>query len=99
MKGNEQFYISAFCLGIRQMLYMIVTSGQLKHIHVLKGTNGLLTAEDTSVVEVQVEAGVPEDIIPALVPGLALSHIPMPVPVHALIPVPQGYHCFPFPMY
>lgn len=81
------------------MLYMIVTSGQLKHIHVLKGTNGLLTAEDTGVVEVQVEAGVPEDIIPALVPGLALSHIPMPVPVHALIPVPQGYHCFPFPMY
>lgn len=59
------------------------------------------TAEDTDVVEVQVEAGVLEDIIPALVPDLTLSHIPIPVPV----PVPartlarQGYHCFPFPMY
>ena len=70
-------------------------------MHVLKRTNDVFTAEDTDVVEVQVEAGVPEDIIPALVPDLTLSHIPIPVPdpVPARTLVHQGYHCFPFPMY
>lgn len=69
------------------------------HMHVLKRTNDVFTAEDTDVVEVQVEAGVPEDIIPALVPDLTLSHIPIPVPVPARTLVRQGYHCLPFPMY
>jgi hypothetical protein len=60
------------------------------HIQVLKWTNAVFTAEDTDIVEVQVEAGVPEDIIPDLALILAL------VPLLAPAPVRQGYYCFPF---
>jgi hypothetical protein len=64
------------------------------HIQVLKWTNAVFTAEDTDIVEVQVEAGVPEDIIPDL--ALALALILALVPLLAPAPVRQGYYCFPF---
>jgi hypothetical protein len=64
------------------------------HIQVLKWKNAVFTAGDTDIVEVQVEAGVPEDIIPVLAPDLALILTLVPVPAPA--PVRQGYYCFPF---
>lgn len=64
------------------------------HIQVLKWTNAVFIAGDTDIVEVQVEAGVPEDIIPVLALDLAL--IPTLVPVPAPAPVRQGHYCFTF---
>lgn len=63
------------------------------HIQVLKWTNAVFTAEDTDIVEVQVEAEVPEDIIPVLAPDLVLTLALIPAPA----PVRQGYYCFHFP--
>jgi uncharacterized membrane protein len=73
------------------LLFLVILD---MHIQVLKWKNAVFTTGDTDIVEVQVEAGVPEDIIPVLVPDLAL--IPTLVLVPAPAPVHQGYYCFPF---
>ena len=82
------------------MLCVLSISGHFgyMHIQVLKWKNAVFTAGDTDIVEVQVEAGVPEDITPVLAPDLALipTPVPVPVPVPAPAPVHQGYYCFPF---
>lgn len=60
------------------------------HMQVLLWTNALFTAEDTGIVEVQVEAGVPEDIILVLVLVPIPPPGPVPAPALTLTPVLQG---------
>lgn len=54
------------------------------------GVTAALLQEDTDIAGVQVEAGVPEDIIPVLAPGLPHALILILAPVPAPTPARQG---------